>query len=121
RARPPPAARDPSPRLFQGHGDLSLVEGAHDGEIEARACAIENPEEVVERLERLPRRRDEQIAALEAGAVGGTPLLDRPDEQAGALGQADRALHPLRRVRRRKRDSQLAVPRALAAPESLDA
>ncbi len=113
--------RDPSHRLLQRDGDLSLVERAHDGEIEARACAIEDAEEVVERLERLPRRRDEQIAALEAGAVGGTPLLDRPDEQARALGQADRASHLPRRVRRRERDPQLAVLRALAAPELLDA
>jgi hypothetical protein len=100
---------------------LSLVEGADDREIEARACAIESPEEVVERLERLPGRRDEQIAALDAGALGGTPLLDRPDEQARALGQSDRASHALRRVRRRERDSQLAVLRAVAASEFRDA
>ena len=107
--------------LLQGDGDLPLVECAHDGQIEARVCAIENAEEVVERLERLPRRCDEQIAALEAGAVGGTPLLDRPDEQARSLGQADRASQLLGRVRRRERDPQLAVLRALAARELLDA
>jgi len=119
RARRHGAAR--SGRLLQGHLDLSLVEGAHDSEIEARACAIKHGEEVVERLEWMARRCDEQIAALEAGAVGGTPLLDSPDEQACALGQADCASELPRRVCRRERDPQLAVPRALAAREFLDA
>jgi hypothetical protein len=77
---PPPLERVPSHRRLQGDGTLSLVECAHNDEIEARASAIENVEEVVERLERLPRRCDEQVAALEAGASS----QNRPKSQTDA-------------------------------------
>ena len=49
---------------------------------------------------------DDQIAALDSGALGGAAVLDRAHEHAVALGQADRAAQPPRDARRRDRDAE---------------
>src|SRR5262249_34730283 len=106
--------------LVQSHAHLPLVEPADDGEVESDVCGVEDAEEVVERRQGPARCGNEQVAPLEAGALGGAAFLDRLNEKSVALRQADRAPEPLCCVRRRERDPQLPPLRALAAAESLD-
>jgi len=73
------------------HLRLRFRDSAHDGKVEDVVCAVDDGEELVERCQRPARRSDEQVAAFEAGALGGAAFLDRLYEQTLALGQADGA------------------------------
>jgi hypothetical protein len=67
-----------------------------------------------------PVDRDDQVAAPHARRLGGRALADAADEQAVALGQADRAAHLPGDVRRRQREAQPARLGGLAAAEAVE-
>src|SRR5262249_56710178 len=75
---------------------LSLVVDADGRQLELRPGSVDFVEEVIEAGKRSTADRDEQVAALEPGALSRASLLDPPNEQAVALGEADGAAHPAR-------------------------
>src|SRR5262249_62435606 len=99
---------------------LPLVVDAHGRQLELRLGRVELGEEVVEAGKRSTACRDEQVAALEPGSLGGASLLNALDEQAVALGEADGAAHPACRVGGREGEAERDPSRALAASEPLD-
>src|SRR5688572_20366346 len=76
--------RDPFYRkasLTEVCGDLALLGAAHDGEHD-RGRRLERVEQVVEPAQRPSARRDEQIAGLQAGGLGGAAGLHAANQQA---------------------------------------
>jgi hypothetical protein len=73
----------------------------------------------VDAVDVVAARRDDQVAANDAGAVGRATVLDRADEQPLALGEADRAAHLPRHPRRRDRHPEGRAADLLAAGEAL--
>ena len=64
---------------------------------------------------------DNEIAPLNAGAIGGAALFDAAHEQTVALGQADRGAHAAGGMRRRECDTKAHMYGFFAASERLDA
>src|SRR5919202_4938552 len=83
--------------------DATLVDAAHDVEGERRARMRDGAVEVADRVDLGAGRADDEVAAGQAGRLGGAAALDAQHEHAVALGQPDRAAHPLRDGRRRDR------------------
>ncbi len=81
---------------------------------------IERFVENVDAVDLAPAGGDDQIAALDSGAVGGAVLLDRSDEHAVALGQTDRSPQPSGHPWRRDRNAKSYPLRGLAAAERVD-
>src|SRR6266536_1773337 len=81
----------PRAALAEGDGHGSLLDPADDAERQARpAHAVERLVELVGVADRLTVDGHDQIAGAHAGAVRRAGLLDHADQQAVALGQADR-------------------------------
>ena len=102
--------------------DLALVGAAHDRQLERSACTrrVERLVQRVDSVHSLTARGDDQVASLEAGALGGAVALDRADQQAVALGQPDRAAQTSGDARRRDRDAEPDRLRSLASAERVD-
>src|SRR6266508_1192362 len=95
------------PALTEADGHGALLDAADDAERQAPAAhPVQRRVELVGVGHRLAVDRHDQVAGLDARVARRAALLDDPDQQALALGQADRAAQLPGHASRRDADAK---------------